>query len=88
MNKLWKTLSVINVNTTIGNVRKQTAECCSSPGSNVDSLSTVSRSYWELLGCMANLFFHFHTFLDTSKVLLMVALVLLEAIGVTLVPTT
>ena len=72
MHKLWNILSVINLSIAIGKARNQAAEYCSSPGYNLDSLSTISRSYWEPLGWMTNLFFHFLAFLDISKLFLMV----------------
>lgn len=91
VHKLWNMFCVINLNTAIWKVRKQAAECCSLTRYNLGSLSTVCRIYWEPLGWMTNLS-HFHAFLDTFKLLLMLApvadLSLLEAISVILVPTT
>lgn len=91
MHKLWNTLCATDLNTAIGRVRKQAAEYCSLARYNLGSLSTICRSYYEPLGGMTNLS-HFHTFLDTFKLLLMVApvadLSLLEAISVILVAIT
>jgi len=88
MQKLGNILSDFNLNIATGKVRQQAAEYRSWPGYNVDSLNTVSRSYWELLCWMTNLFFQFHAFLDLSELLLTVVapvaiLSLLEDISTT-----
>lgn len=91
VHKLWNILCAIYLNTAKWKVRKQAAEYSSLARYNLGSLSTTCRSYREPLGWMTNLS-HFHAFLDTSKLLLMVApvadLSLPEANSVILVSTT